>query len=222
MTRLAIYDLDETITRRPTFARWLMFWAARRAPLRLPLLSVQGAAMFAFAGRLSDRRALKLLGIDLLTGEGVPYAIIRAEADAFVAREIRRNVFQPALDQIANDRGAGCRLLLATASMAFYAEAFARALGFEATIATRAGWRGDATDFGAAGPNCYGDAKLARIEAWMADVGIARAAAHVRFYSDHISDHPTFAWADEPVAINPAPALTRIAHARGWRIERWR
>lgn len=222
MTRLAIYDLDETITRRPTFARWLLFWARHRALLRLPLLSVQGLATLAYAGGAIDRSALKLLGIDLLMGDGAPRAVVARQAAAFAARELRSNVFASALDAISDDRAHGRTLLLATASMDFYAEAFAHALGFNATIATRAGWRGGTLDTGSAGPNCYANQKLARIQTWLAEAGIAREAAHIRFYSDHVSDYPTFAWADEPVVINPAPALTRIARAHRWRIERWR
>jgi phosphoserine phosphatase len=44
---------------------------------------------------------------------------------------------------------------------------------------------------------------------------------HVRFYSDHVSDAPTFAWADEPVAVNAHGPLRALARARGWRIEDW-
>lgn len=221
MTRLAIYDLDETITRRPTFARWLLFWAARRAPWRLPLLSVQGLATLAFIGGLVGRRRLKMLGIDLVMGEDAAREAVEAEAEAFVARELRTNALAGALASIAADRADGCRLVLATASMDFYADAFARALKFEVAIATHSGWKGAGLRPHAAGSNCYGEEKLARIEAWIADVGLAREQAQVRFYSDHISDHPTFAWADEAIVVNPALPLERIARAREWRIERW-
>ena len=73
-----------------------------------------------------------------------------------------------------------------------------------------------------AGPNCYGADKLAMIEAWMAAQGIAREDAHVRFYSDHATDAPTFEWADEGMAVNPHAKLRTLAADRGWPILDWR
>ena len=43
MQRLAIYDMDKTITRRPTWTRFLIHYAQRQAPWRLGLLPVAGA-----------------------------------------------------------------------------------------------------------------------------------------------------------------------------------
>ncbi|MGL1278516.1 HAD family hydrolase, partial [Vibrio parahaemolyticus] len=73
-----------------------------------------------------------------------------------------------------------------------------------------------------AGENCYGAAKLAMIEAWLAREGIAREKATVRFYSDHVSDAPALAWADEAFAVNPHPPLRAMAQARGWTVLDWR
>src|SRR3546814_5773150 len=56
------------------------------------------------------------------------------------------------------------------------------------------------------GANCYGGDKKLRVEAFLTKAGIAREAAHIRFYSDHDSDLPIFEWADEPVAVNPSKA----------------
>ncbi len=222
MPRLAIYDLDETITRRPTFARWLLFWGLRRAPWRLPLLAVQGLALLGYVAGWIDRRALKTLGMRLIMGARIPRMAVEHEAHAFAARELYTNIGPRALASIAVDRAEGRRLVLATASMDFYADAFAAALGFDATIATRSVWDADTLLPGEAGPNCHGPGKLSRIEAWLADRRTPRDAVHVRVYSDHISDLPSLAWADEAVAVNPSPELEAAARARGWRVERWR
>ena len=221
MVRLAIYDLDETITRRPTFARWLLFWTARRAPWRLPLMLAQGVATLGFVGGLIGRRRLKTLGIAFVMGEAEVGAVA-VEARAFARREARTNVMGDALAAIAADRAAGRRLVLATASMDFYADALGALLGFDAVIATRAAWVDGRLRPDAAGRNCYAEEKRDRIASWLAESGIARAAAHVRFHSDHVSDLPSFAWADEAVVINPAPRLAQIAAARGWAVRRWR
>lgn len=223
MTQVSIYDLDETITRRPTFARWLLWWGRRRAPWRLPLLAAQGLATLGFltgAGKTgaAGRARLKSRGLRLIVGNARREAI-DAEARAFAVAELAGNTLPGALAQISADRAQGRRLVLATASMDLYADAIGAALGLDTVIATRAAWLEDRLA-GLAGPNCYGAGKLAAIQAWATANGVV--PTDCRAYSDHASDIPTLAWVGEAVAINPAPAFAREAAARGWRIERWR
>lgn len=144
--------------------------------------------------------------------------MVEAEAQAFAAAELAGNTLAGALAQIAADRAEGRSLVLATASMDLYAGAIGAALGFDAVIATRASWV-DGRLSGLVGPNFYGAGKLAAVQAWAAANGFA--AANCRVYSDHASDTPTLAWAQEAVAINPTPLFARQAAAHGWRVERW-
>src|SRR3546814_3572683 len=72
------------------------------------------------------------------------------------------------------------------------------------------------------GDNCYGEAKFARIADWLADNAITREDAHVRAYSDHVSDHPMLRFADEAVATTPSRGLRRLAPRMGWRVVDWR
>ena len=111
---------------------------------------------------------------------------------------------------------------MATASYSFYAAEIARRLGFDDVIATDtlrdASGRILAT---IDGRNCYGIAKKDMIEAWLQREGLEREAVHVRFYSDHVSDHHTHRWADEPVAANAHRRLMRLAEAQGWEVVDW-
>ena len=99
---------------------------------------------------------------------------------------------------IAADRAAGRRLVMATASYRLYAAAIARRLGFDDVIATETGI--DAKGRIVAridGANCYGPAKMDMILAWLQREGLERDAVHIRFYSDHVSDHHVHRWSDE-------------------------
>ena len=55
----------------------------------------------------------------------------------------------------------------------------------------------------------------------MAGQGIDRGQAHVRFYSDHVSDAPVLEWADEPFAVSPSLKLRKLARRRGWPVLEW-
>jgi HAD superfamily phosphoserine phosphatase-like hydrolase len=131
-------------------------------------------------------------------------------------------VFAGAREQIAADRAAGYRLVMATASYRFYASAIAERLGFDDVIATESefdesGWLGAKM----MGENVYGPAKLRAIEAWLTGRKIDRKQAHVRFYSDHVSDAPALEWADEAFAVNAHGPLKALAKKRGWTIVDW-
>ena len=219
--RIAIYDLDRTITRAPTWTPFLLHAVLRHAPWRLALLPVVlGAAGLKGLG-LIHRDRLKQVMHRAALGTLSPARAERLTA-AWLVRFGPAQIRRKARAQIAADRAAGYRIVVATAAYRFYAEAIARDVGADAVIAT-------ATALDARGHllpridggNCYGPAKRAMIESWLAAEGIDRAAAHVRVYSDHVSDVPSFDWADEAVAVNPHAALRRVAVARGWPVVDW-
>lgn len=222
MIRLAIYDMDRTITRVPTFTPFLLHAARKRHPWRLFLLPLAALASLLYFVRLIDRATLKTWSQGLLVGRAVHPDELRPITEAFAQRTLDRNVLPKARAQLAADKAEGYRLVMATASYRLYAEAIARAAGFDDTIATNTLVGLDTRILAQIdGENCYGPAKLRMIEAWMHDQGIARADAHIRFYSDHVSDSPALAWADEGVAVNAHGALRRVAQEHGWRIIDW-
>jgi HAD superfamily hydrolase (TIGR01490 family) len=219
MTRIAIYDMDRTITHAPTWTPFLMQSARRNAPWRLLLLPAVAFAGLGYAARLIDRAGLKRTTQRLLLGGSLaPEAVDRA-ANAFADRIVATGVFAGARDRIAADRAAGYRLVMATASYRFYVTAIAERLGFDHVIATESTIddRGHVRA-GVAGENVYGPAKLRAIQAWFDREGINRADAHIRFYSDHVSDAPVLEWADEPFAVNAHGPLRTLAKTRGWPI----
>jgi HAD superfamily hydrolase (TIGR01490 family) len=219
--KLAIYDMDKTITHAPTWTAFLIGTARHQAPWRLALLPVAGLATAAYAARLIDRARLKQTTQRLLLGHALREADARRAADRFAERILASGVFAGARAQIAADRAAGYRLVMATASYRFYARAIAEQLGFDAVIGTEVEQVGDRLRAQISGENCYGPAKLRMVEAWMAANGIARADARIRFYSDHVSDAPVLEWADEAFAVNAHGPLRALAREKGWAIVDW-
>jgi HAD superfamily hydrolase (TIGR01490 family) len=221
MQRLAIYDMDKTITSRATWTPFLASYAKRRPWGVFPLLATLGPAGLYLAKRI-DRSRLKEMTQALVMGRRADLTTATAMAELFGERIAAQDVRADARARIADDQAGGYRVVLATASYDFYVRPIARALGIENVIATPATVEGERLVARIAGENCYGDAKLRMIEAWMAGEGIERSDAHIRFYSDHVSDAPTLAWADEPFVVNPHAALAKLAMEMGWPILNWR
>ena len=220
MTDFAIYDMDRTVTRRATYTPFLLHCALRRAPWRLLMLPVVAASMFAYAVKLIDRGRLKEINHHLLLGSKRHPAELKPLVESFAAATLANNVRPGARDAIARDKADGRHVVMATASYRFYAREIAERLGFDECIGTNSILGLDERVHAKIdGQNCYGPAKLAMVEEWLAKSGLERG--HVRFYSDHASDAPVFEWADEAVAVNPHDKLARLAQSRGWRVEDW-
>ena len=219
MTGLSIFDLDRTITRQGTWTPWLIFWARREAPWRLALLPVAAFAGVAYLLGMISRARLKEAGQRLLMGDGIPRARVESVAVAYAARILAVNVFPKALERLVAERVEGRRIVIATASCEFYVVALAARLGVADVIGTRSVWNGDRLRARLDGDNCYGVAKLRRIEAWLAEHGLDEVP--FRFFSDHVSDMPVFERAAECIATTPSPKLRAVAVARGWTIIDW-
>lgn len=221
MYRLAIYDMDKTITRRPTWTPFLAAWARAHPARLIGLAATTGPGVQYLAHRI-DRARLKEKTQRLVMGPGADVVEVERVAVRFARAIVDSGIFPEACARIAADQAAGRRVVIATASYDFYVRPIAAALGIGDVIATPGTVEHGRLMPRIAGENCYGPAKLRMIEAWMADQGIARGDAHVRFYSDHVSDAPTLEWADEAFAVNPHAPLRALAETRGWSVIDWR
>jgi HAD superfamily hydrolase (TIGR01490 family) len=222
MTDLAVYDMDRTVTKRPTYVAFLLHCAVRRTPWRLLLLPLVLLSVLAYAVRLIDRARLKEINHHLLIGHRIHLSALKPLVDSFADRQVATNIRPGALRAIARDKAEGRWLVLATASYRFYAEAIAERLGFDDVIGTGSVVGLDERVHARiGGENAYGEAKMRMIADWVAKSGLKGVHGHVRFYSDHVSDRPAFEWSDEPVAVNPHDKLRRLAEEKGWAIEDW-
>lgn len=202
MDRIALYDLDRTVTRAPTFTPFLVHMAARGAGLRLLAVPLWVLAMLGYKAGLYGRKPLKEFGLALLVGRVVRSPALAPRIDAFIARQLARNIRPGALLQIAADRAAGVRCVLVTAAPEIYAEGLAKALGMDAVIATRHQRDGAGHLLARIeGENNYGAEKVARVTAWLAGQGLDRSACHITAYTDHASDAPILDFADSGVIV---------------------
>lgn len=218
--KLAIYDMDRTITRRPSWLPWLLFHARREAPWRLLLLPLAAVPSAGFLLGLVDRRRLKELTHLLLIGRRTEREQLDRTAAAFADWFGPRAELAGALARIAADRADGWEIAIATASSACYARHLAARWGVTHLVATENCTDGRFIFHRIRGDNCYGAAKLAMVRDFVGR--LPQAPARTRFYSDHVSDLPTLLLVDEPVAANPSRALRAAAAARGWPVVDWR
>jgi len=222
-TLLAIYDMDKTVTRRATYNGFLLHMALHKSPWRLLLAPFLPVGLALYALKIWDRAQLKQFSQILLIGRRVPKAQFAKYLESHADMVVGKNVYPQLLARVAQEKAAGYRHVMATASYRLYVEAIAKRLGFDDVIATDLST--DSSGHVLAridGHNCYDAAKLELVKRWMERHGLERATCHIRAYSDHISDAPLLNYADEPFATNPHGPLARLAEKKGWRILDWR
>ena len=223
MQKISLYDMDRTITVRGTYTPFLFHMVFARAPWRLAFLPLLPFGFIGYALQLISRGQLKTFNQRMLLGKGPKLKALQPHIERFADRVLRSNRYRKAIDQIESDRADGRTLVLVTASYELYAEAIARRLGFDHLIGTRleVDSRGRVLPV-IIGENCYDDAKIGRIKELFASQGWQRANAHIRAYSDHVSDRAMLEFADEAIATTPTLPLRLLAGQHGWQIVDWR
>lgn len=214
MTRLALFDLDNTLLAGDSDHAWGDFLVARGI--------VDGNHYKAtndrfyedyLAGRL-DIRAYLEFALKVLAEH--PKAQLDDWHRQFMAEVVEPMILPKAEALLARHRAAGDHLLIITATNDFVTAPIARRLGVQDLLATTAELSGDRYTGRLAGTPCYRDGKVTRLHAWLQQTGHTLAGSV--FYSDSHNDLPLLAQVEQAVAVDPDDTLRAEAQRRGWDI----
>lgn len=213
--RIALFDLDGTLTRRDTLFPYLVGFSLRR-PLRFLRLFARlpGALVrYAFQGRDHGRLKEALIIASL---EGVTRAEIARWNEKYVPRLLARGMDAQALRQAATHRAAGDYMVLMSASPDLYVPAIARALGFNETICTAVRWDGMSLNGALATPNRRGEEKLHCVLA----LRQRHSDVPITAYGNSASDLAHLGACEHPYLVNGDPdavkEAARIGVHIGW------
>lgn len=210
MPGIDFFDVDHTITRRSSGARFIILAMQKRVlPLRLAVIF----PFFSLQYKLGIFRPREY-------SEGFPYlaGLSRASLEE-IAREsfeskLKKDVYDGAAALMAERRAAGRRVALATSSVDIIVDPLAMHLGVDDVLATVLEFRDGICTGRFVGKPMFRGEKMARVMEFIAAAG--ETPAHCGFYSDSIYDLPLLQAIGRPVAVNPDFRLRRIARRRGW------
>lgn len=212
----AIFDIDKTITSRPTWSHFLAVANEGRPLAKLRLAAAMTKAGAAYGFRFGDRTGVKEAALRAgLAGRRDDE--LRPMAAAFVDGLMRDGLRPRAREVVEIHRAAGHRLAVASAAVDLIVDPLCDALGIETRLCTPLLWEDGVLQDRFAGPNCYAEEKERQVRALLAERGgVLRA-----FYSDHESDAGLLRLAQTGVAVNPSPALKALAQTEGVAAEDW-
>ncbi len=216
MQRLAVFDLDGTITRGNTLARYVVGLLIRRPWQLASVLRVAPALVGYFFGRL-DRGELKARLLQATLGRRTR-AELAAWTAQFVPRLLARSVRADALRTIEAHRSRGDRLVLLSASPDLYVPAIAAQLRFDEVLCTGLSWTNDHLDGGLTTPNRRGAEKTRCIVALASRHPGLRTAA----YGNEAADLDHLRRVDEPLLVCGSRRARRQAAVAGIPCAPWR
>jgi HAD superfamily hydrolase (TIGR01490 family) len=206
--RIAIFDLDGTITRHDTLLPLVLRWLARRPWQLARLLLVFPGLLRFLADR--DRGRLKQALLQA-TMRGTPRADLQAFATDFVSRKIGRGCFRDALAAVRRHRDAGHHLVLMSASVDFYVPEFGRQLGFDRVISTEVLWKDERLDGTLISANRRGEEKARCVRELLSGRYYAESFA----YGNSASDLPHLRLVKYGQLVNGSLAARRAAAEAG-------
>lgn len=214
--RIAVFDLDGTITARDTFLPYLLGWLRRHPSRILRLWRLPGALLrYALLGR--DRGRLKSDLLRMAMGKA-ERGEVAAWSAAFVARLAPPFLHEKALEAIRRHREAGDRLVLLSASVDLYVPLIGARLGFDETVCTVVRWDGERLDGRLASANRRGAEKRRVVAALRERFAGCRFAA----YGNAASDFEHLAIVEDPLLVNAGPRVRRAGRRRGLPCGDWR
>ena len=213
--KLAIFDLDGTITRHDTLIQFILGYLKSR-PWRLFGFVLTTPAALLYLLRVTDRGALKGSVIRWTIG-GSARRDLDAWAATFVPHVLERGVFNAAMDQIAAHKRNGDVLVLMSASPDLYVPAIARHLGFTDVTCTGVRWNGDRLDGRLTTANCRGAEKARRF----AELRVRYPNLATVAYGNAASDLDHLRLADRAVLVNGNEPARRRAVGLGVVCENW-
>ena len=213
--KLVLFDLDNTLLAGDSDYEWGQF-LVDRGILDRDSYEAQNAAYFEQykAGTLDIH---EYLGFALRPlAEHAPEDLARWH-EVFMRTRIAPMIGAAARALVRGhlERGALCAIVTATNS--FVTAPIARVFGIRHLIATEPESRDGRFTGRVAGTPCFREGKIARVDAWLAELGRPLAQfEESAFYSDSHNDLPLLERVSQPVAVDPDPQLAAEATRRGW------
>jgi phosphatidylglycerophosphatase C len=214
--RLAVFDLDGTLTRSDTFVAFSCGLLARKPWrwLRVPLLVFP---TLAFVLRLIDHGGLKGAVLRMLFA-GIERSAVQTWSQRFAATTVSARMFSQALAAFRAHVANGDYTVLMSASPDLYVPLIAQVLGASECVCTPVRWNGERLDGRLAGPNRRGAEKARVLERLRQQ----HPGASVIGYGNSGADVAHLMRCDEAVYVNAQPRIQGRLAQLGMRCVQWR
>lgn len=214
---LVLFDLDKTLLSKNSANLWVKEqWKTGQIGHTEMIKTSLGFLRY-YLGSSSVENEIRNA---ILTLEGRNESSVSAEIEKFYNKSLK-NIYRPgALAALEKHRQNKDKLVLLTSSPYPLAKLAAADLNLDACLCTRFEVNEQGNYTGQIqGTICYGKGKAEVAHEYVKSLDICWSTCI--FYSDSITDLPTFQKVGYPIAVNPDPRLLRMARKQKWPIVDW-
>ena len=216
--KLAIFDFDDTFVRGDSFKSFCWF-ALRRNGIRLHRLWLFGFDALMYLVGCLDAGSFKGSCVKIFLVHN-DKATLKALANEFVDRVLRKKVYSTALDRLCWHKQQNHTVVFLSASPDVYLTELQSRFGVDRLICTKFISRDGEFTGEIYSANCKGEEKRRRL---MAEYSAGEIDWDQSYgYGNSVEDVPFLEILGNPVAVNPDLKLRKIALQRNWLIEIWR
>jgi phosphatidylglycerophosphatase C len=214
--RLAIFDLDGTLTRNDTYLPFVLglLW---RHPSRWPRVVLLLIPALGYLLRRLDRGGLKGAILHGLFSN-LPRQTIDHWARQYAAMVVPARMFAEALAALRAHLAGGDHVVVLSASPDLFVPGIARLLGAHEVICTEVRWNAELLDGRLAGPNRR-DHEKARV---LVELRVRMPDLPVIAYGNSAPDLIHMQRCEQAVYVNPSPGLAARLTRQGMTCVQWR
>jgi len=192
-TVVAAFDFDGTLTRSDTLLPFLIRSLGWPKFLRALLLSAPWLAAYALRLMSNHRAKARLLQVSLA---GWSQVQAQRAAEHFVTDYLPSQWQAWGLQQLVQHQCQGHRCVIVSASPGIYLHAVGMSLGVDAVLCTEMELEDGRYSGRMATPNCHGQQKVIRLQAWLRATLGEGALPELHAYGDTHGDLPLLRLAD--------------------------
>lgn len=207
MEKLAIFDVDFTITKKETLLQFYKFMIKNNIKyiIYLPKILIAGLL---YVLKLIDAEKAKIIFISFING--VKEKDMDDLVKKFYHEKLKRIIYKDAYETIKKRKQEGYKIYLISASPEFYLNEFYNIKEVDKVIGTRVIIENGIYKKKFIGKNCKGDEKVIRLNEVLKEENISVDFQNSFMYSDSLSDLPLFNLVGNPYLINSKGLKTKI------------
>lgn len=199
MEKLAIFDVDYTLTKRETFIELYMFMLKKNPRLVLHLPRTLKIAFFYLFKVYDAAKAKETFGkfLNDIDEKGMQDIV-----KEFYDEKLSRILYKDAIDTIKKLKAEGYKIYLISASPEIYLNELYNIKEVDKIIGTRFAYENGKFRSKIQGENCKGEEKVRRLKEVLNEENIEVDFKNSYMYSDSLSDLPLFKLVGNPYLIN--------------------
>lgn len=199
MERLAIFDVDFTLTSKETLVQFYKFMIKKNPKfiVYIPRAIFSGLS---YILKINDEKRTKEIFIRFI--RGIKEEDMEATVKEFYNEVLSKIIYSDSINMIKKLKKEGCKIILISASPEFYLNSLYNIKEVDKIIGSTIRAKEGIYENRMEGENCKGEEKIKRLMAYLKENNIEVDFKNSYMFSDSLSDLPLFNLVGNPYLIN--------------------